>query len=220
MATSDSEPRPAIEPTVGSKASKDYYFLVSVPFFPSTPHDPAFHGRTLRYTGSGHSDIVLTQGKPVFLRFYLDVLPTTDAISSPPLRRRGKQMAVSSKADAKTFGFAIGDGKGRLGTPNCGENSPYKDEHPLPGIIAVEMHPGRGDEGFYFEQQAHSIVHDAVLKWAPEGQEGREWRGFILRESPGELFKGNPRLFWDGGEGELLQEGEGWARINLVREFL
>lgn len=218
-ATNPSSPTPVV--SADSETPPEHYFLVSVPFSPSTPHNPAYHGRTVRYTGSGHSDVVLTEGKPVFLRFYLDITYAPDITRLTSLRPMGKQMTVSSKADAKTFGFTIGDGKGGTGSPIPGEISPYKGELPLPGTIAVEMHPERGDDGFYFEQQADDTTDGpAVLKWAPDGHEAREWRGFILRDSPDELFKGNPRLFWDGGEGELLLEGSGWARVNLVREAL
>jgi hypothetical protein len=220
MALSKSDSPSLIEPA-DPDAKLKHYFLVSVPYSSTTPQNPAYHGRTLRYTGSGHSDVVLTEGKPVFLRFYLEAKASSEVSPSSVWRPTGKQMAVSSKADAKVFGFTIGDGKGEISTPNPDENSPYKDEQPIPGSIAVEMHPGHGDDGFYFEHPTGSSTDEQwVLKWSPRDQKARDWRGFLLRDSPNELFKGNPRLFWDGGEGEMSQLGPGWARVNLVREYL
>lgn len=68
-----------------SQSCPRYYYLKICPSSPSA----RYRGRYVRYTGSGHSDVVLTEAHPVYLRFFM---------------QDGKQLASFKD---RTFGFVM-----------------------------------------------------------------------------------------------------------------
>ena len=89
--------------------------------------------------------------------------------------------------------------------------------------MPVQMEKG-GDDGFYFDdEKGTKDEHEAVLKhrYAGDGSTvgaSKGWAGWVLKDSPPDMFSGNPRLFWCSSEDRDLGEDE--IAIDLVREYL
>jgi len=89
--------------------------------------------------------------------------------------------------------------------------------------VPVQMEKG-GDGGFYFDDENGTKgEHEAVLKHGYAGdasavEASERWAGWVLKDSPPDIFSGNPRLFWCSCDGRAQHDGE--MRIDLVREYL
>lgn len=158
---------------------------------PASPYATAYTNRFLRFTGSGHPDTVVTEGQPVYLRFYL----------SP----RGEQLAFSRSHPGRVWGFTIDPA-----LPGHGEEG-----------LQLLMFNGLSTEGFAFVDRGDG---EEVLIWRNVGEAGEAvaeaevggWKGWLLRDTPPEKFKGNPRVFADFE----AEEGSGCARVDFVRHFV
>jgi hypothetical protein len=92
-----------------------------------------------------------------------------------------------------------------------------------PGRLPVQMEKG-GDGGFYFDDEnGTKDEHEAVLKHKHAGDDSavvasKSWAGWVLKDSPPDMFSGNRRLFWCSEKDRTPRDGE--MPVDLVREYL
>lgn len=152
----------------------------------TSAYSTAYINRFLRYSGSGHADTVVTEGQPVYLRFYL----------SPA----GAQLALSKTHAGRIWGFWI--------------------DKPREEGTQLLMFEGMSTKGFAWVDRGDG---EEVLMWKGEGDAGavdeetvRGWKGWFLKDTPPDKFKGNPRVFADFD----AEEGPGCARVDFIRHYV
>ena len=132
-------------------------------------------------------------------------------------------MALSLSHEGRRWGFVISGAISSTGGDEQ-ESQMSGELRGGVGLVPVQVFEGgqTAEGGFYFDDEG-GVLEEAVLKWKPGngsdlmGKIG-EWRGWVLKDSPEGMFGGNPRMFLEFGD--KFVEGEGFGRIDLVREFL
>jgi hypothetical protein len=143
---------------------KKFYYLKSIPH-PSSPSDK-YSNRYVRYTGSGHSDVVLTEAHPVYLKFYYE---------------DGRQLAGFKE---HVFGFSLSN--------SSTTTSEFGNLH----AVEMFNDAKKIDTGFYFDWDDGGRLKWKYDGDGDGTVERKDWTGWVLRECPPDQYNGNPQLFW------------------------
>ncbi|KAF2103937.1 hypothetical protein NA57DRAFT_70149 [Rhizodiscina lignyota] len=156
--------------------------------------NPEYNGRYLRYTGSGHADIVLTPDHPKFIKFYLE-----------------DEKLMASFKD-KVFGFCMSVDHDEGGEDHAGTR-----------LYKVEIFENRADIGFSFgpdkEQLLRWRVIVAVQKPTDSQKATSQWKSWACRENPADMYKGYPQLYWTT-EDVSEDWSDGIEKLEIIAEYL